>query len=54
MKPIHATPSRTAAETAFAAFAAAWGLEYPGVIAAWPRSWNELIPFLDFPVGTAA
>lgn len=50
MKPIYAAPSLSAAETAFAAFADAWGEKYPGVVATWQRAWNEFIPFLDFPV----
>lgn len=34
---------------AFEDFAEQWEPKYPAMIGMWRRSWNEFVPFLDFP-----
>jgi putative transposase len=50
LKEIYTSPTVAAAEARFADFAATWRPKYPAMIAMWERSWNEFVPFLDFPV----
>lgn len=50
LKTVYTAPTVTAAETRFAEFATAWRAKYPAMIAMWERSWNEFVPFLDFPL----
>lgn len=50
LKPVYTAPSVAAAEAAFADVKTVLGTRSPGVIAAWERSWDAFIPFLDFPV----
>jgi transposase-like protein len=45
MRAIYTAPTLEAAELAFTAF----GKQYPGAVDVWRRSWNEFIPFLDYP-----
>ena len=50
MREIYTAPTLDAAETRFDEFAATWREKYPAMIATWESSWNEFVPFLDFPV----
>ena len=34
----------------FAEFKDEWGEKYPAIIRSWETSWNEFVPFLEFPV----
>jgi transposase-like protein len=50
MREIYTAPSLEAAESRFAEFADKWRDRYPAMIATWENSWNEFVPFLDFPI----
>jgi transposase-like protein len=49
MRAIYTAPTLGAAESAFSEFAQKWGPMYPAMVEMWQRSWNEFIPFLEFP-----
>jgi putative transposase len=49
LKEIYTAPTVEAAEIAFEDFASKWSPIYPAMIEMWRRSWNEFIPFLQFP-----
>ena len=49
MREIYTAPTLPAAETLFAEFADRWRQQYPAMIGSWETSWNEFIPFLEFP-----
>jgi putative transposase len=49
MREIYTAPSLPAAEILFEDFATKWRPIYPAMIASWESSWNEFIPFLEFP-----
>jgi transposase-like protein len=49
LKTIYTAPSVDAAEAAFLAFSEKWGERYPAIIGLGERSWEQFIPFLDFP-----
>ncbi len=49
MREIYTAPSLPAAEALFAEFADRWRDTYPAMIGSWESSWNEFIPFLEFP-----
>ncbi len=40
----------TTATVEFDAFADRWRGKYPAMILSWENSWNEFVPFLEFPV----
>ncbi|GAB3624764.1 hypothetical protein GCM10027418_28490 [Mariniluteicoccus endophyticus] len=42
-------PNPDVAADEFEAFAQAWEGKYPAMVQMWRRSWEEFIPFLDFP-----
>ena len=42
-------PTVEATEAMFAEFFAEWEERYPAMIRLWRTSWEQLIPFLDFP-----
>lgn len=50
LKIIYTAPTVDAAESAWLDFADRWGTKYPAIIGLWERSWEQFIPFLDFPV----
>jgi transposase-like protein len=50
MREIYTAPSLEAAEACFGEFADKWRDKYPAMIATWETSWNDFVPFLDFPV----
>lgn len=49
MRAIYTAPSLEAAELEFTGFEAKFGERYPGAVDVWRRTWNEFIPFLDYP-----
>ena len=49
LRKIYEAPTVPAAETAFAEFADEWRAKYPAMIRSWENSWNEFVPFLEFP-----
>ena len=49
MRRIYEASTVEAAETAFAEFSANWAEQYPAMIRSWENSWNEFVPFLEFP-----
>jgi putative transposase len=50
LRPIYAAASAEAAAAALDAFAEGeWGRKFPTVVAAWRRSWTQVIPFFAFP-----
>ena len=50
LKAVYTSSTLPAAEARFAEFADNWREKYPAMVAMWERSWNEFIPFLDFPL----
>ena len=50
LKAVYTSSTLPAAEARFAEFADNWRQKYPAMVAMWERSWNEFIPFLDFPL----
>ena len=49
MRAIYTAPTVEAAEAQFEAFRDGWAATYPAMIRAWENSWNEFVPFLEFP-----
>jgi transposase-like protein len=49
MRVIYTAATVEAAEAAFGEFADAWRDTYPAMIRSWEVSWNEFVPFLEFP-----
>ena len=49
MREIYTAPTLPAAEALFGDFADKWREQYPAMIKSWETSWNEFIPFLEFP-----
>ena len=49
LKTIYTAPSVDAAEAEFLEFGEKWGEHYPAIVGLWERSWEQFIPFLDFP-----
>lgn len=50
LRTIYEAPTVTAAEERFADFSEQWKPLYPAMIASWETSWNEFVPFLEFPI----
>jgi putative transposase len=50
MREIYTAPSVEGAELALTEFDRKFGEQYPGAIDVWRLTWNEFIPFLDYPV----
>ncbi len=50
LKAIYTAPGLKAAEIEFDAFAAKWEDLYPAMIKSWRDTWEDFIPFLEFPV----
>ncbi|MCP5033170.1 MAG: hypothetical protein GY939_15325 [Actinomycetia bacterium] len=50
LKTIYTAPSLDAAEVAFDEFAEAWEQTYPAMVKSWRDTWDDFIPFLEFPV----
>jgi len=49
MREIYTSATVEAAETRFAQFADDWEDTYPAMIRSWRNSWDEFVPFLEFP-----
>ena len=49
MRAIYTAPTVAAAEAQFEAFRDEWAATYPAMIRSWENSWNEFVPFLEFP-----
>ncbi len=49
MREIYTAPLLPAAEALFVEFAERWRDLYPAMIGSWESSWNEFVPFLEFP-----
>ncbi|MBU3690344.1 MAG: IS256 family transposase [Acidimicrobiales bacterium mtb01] len=50
LRAIYTAPTVEAATLEFDAFADTWRSKYPAMIVSWENSWNEFVPFLEFPV----
>ncbi len=50
LKNVYRATTVANAESAFAEFADTWRSKYPAMVRMWENSWNEFVPFLDFPV----
>ena len=50
LKKIYTAPGLDAAEQAFDEFAQEWESLYPAMIKSWRDTWEDFIPFLEFPV----
>jgi len=49
LKAIYTAPSLAAADEAFQEFADEWEAKYPAMIKSWRDTWDDFIPFLEFP-----
>ncbi len=49
LKEIYTAPGLDAAELAFEEFAEQWETKYPAMIKSWRDTWDDFIPFLEFP-----
>ena len=49
MRAIYTAPTVEAAEAQFEAFRDGWAATYPAMIRSWENSWEEFVPFLEFP-----
>jgi transposase-like protein len=50
LKEIYTAATIEAAEARFAEFSEQWMPLYPAMIQSWENSWQEFVPFLEFPV----
>jgi putative transposase len=50
LREIYTAPTVAAAQARFVDFSGDWGAKYPAMIKSWETSWNEFVPFLEFPV----
>jgi len=51
LKAVYRAPDAAAAATALAEFEEGpWGHKYPAITAAWRRNWEQVIPFLAYPL----
>jgi putative transposase len=50
LREIYTAPTVEAAQTRFEEFAETWRARYPAMIHSWENSWEEFVPFLEFPV----
>jgi transposase-like protein len=49
LKEIYTAPGLDAAELLFEEFAEQWETKYPAMIKSWRDTWEDFIPFLEFP-----
>ena len=49
MRAIYTAPTVEAAEAEFESFSGDWIEKYPAMIRSWENSWEEFVPFLEFP-----
>ena len=50
LRTIYTAETVEAAEAALDAFEATWGTRFPMIVPAWRRRWDEVTPFLAFPI----
>ena len=50
LKAIYTAPGLDAAEIEFEEFAGTWEDRYPAMVKSWRDTWDDFIPFLEFPV----
>lgn len=50
LRPIYSAENEEAAQRALAAFEQKWGARYPGIARQWRARWNEVVPFLTYPM----
>jgi putative transposase len=50
LRRIYEAPTVAAAEQQFAEFKETWEPIYPAIIKSWEASWEEFVPFLEFPL----
>jgi transposase-like protein len=50
LREIYTAPTVEAAEARFGEFADEWRPLYPAMIQSWENTWEEFVPFLEFPV----
>ncbi len=50
LRTIYTAKTVQEAEERFEEFSQEWGPVYPAMISSWENSWNEFVPFLEFPV----
>ncbi|MCL4144740.1 UNVERIFIED_CONTAM: hypothetical protein GTU68_056343 [Idotea baltica] len=49
MRQIYTASTVAGAEAEFEAFSSTWSEKYPAMIRSWENSWEEFVPFLQFP-----
>lgn len=50
LKAIYTAPGLDSAEKAFDVFADDWEDTYPAMVKSWRDTWEDFIPFLEFPI----
>jgi len=50
LRCIYNAPTRAAAEQELRAFEERWSKQYPSIGTMWRRRWEDVVPFLDFPL----
>jgi putative transposase len=50
LRDIYTAPTVEAAQARFGEFAENWRGLYPAMIQSWESSWEEFVPFLEFPI----
>ena len=50
LRTIYEAPTVQAAEERFKEFSEEWRDTYPAMISSWENSWEEFVPFLEFPI----
>lgn len=51
LKKVYTSVSHEEAKTALKAFEVTWGEEYKYIVDQWESNWDELLAFMDFPIG---
>lgn len=51
LRKVYTSVSRQDAENALSAFEVTWGKKYDYVVEQWKSNWDELLAFMDFPIG---
>ena len=49
LRSIYGAATAAAARDRLDEFAAIWGDQYPSIVPSWERTWEQVIPFFDFP-----
>jgi transposase-like protein len=51
LRKVYTSVSREQAKSALKAFAVKWGKKYEYIVDQWEKNWDELMAYLDFPIG---